>query len=103
MARFLETAIDIAREAGVLLAHYFERGIAWELKGDYDLVTEADRASEKLVVERLKSYFPNHSVLGEEGGLRESSSEYIWYVDPRDGTTNFAHGYPAFNVTMGLE
>jgi myo-inositol-1(or 4)-monophosphatase len=103
MARFLETAIDIAREAGALLAHHFERGIAWELKGDYDLVTEADRASEKLIVERLKSYFPTHSVLGEEGGLQESTSEYIWYVDPLDGTTNFAHGYPAFNVTMGLE
>ncbi len=103
MARFLETAIDIAREAGSLLAHHFERGIAWDLKGEYDLVTEADRASEKLVVERLHTYFPSHSVLGEEGGLRESTSEYIWYVDPLDGTTNFAHGYPAFNVTMGLE
>lgn len=103
MAGFLETAIDIAREAGALLAHHFERGIAWDLKGEFDLVTEADRASEKLVVERLKSYFPSHSVLGEEGGLRESAGEYIWYVDPLDGTTNFAHGYPAFNVTLGLE
>jgi len=103
MASYLETATEIAREAGALLAHYFERGISFDLKGDYDLVTEADRASEKLVVERLRNHFPAHSILGEEGGLRENSSEYCWYVDPLDGTTNFAHSYPAFNVTIGLE
>lgn len=103
MPSFLETATEIAREAGALLAHHFERGIAYELKGEYDLVTEADRASEQLVVERLHSYFPGHSVLGEEGGMRDKAGEYCWYVDPLDGTTNFAHGYPAFNVTLGLE
>jgi myo-inositol-1(or 4)-monophosphatase len=103
MPGYLETAIEIAREAGSLLAHYYERRIGYELKGDYDLVTEADRASERLVVERLNAYFPSHSVLGEEGGLRDNRSEYRWYVDPLDGTTNFAHGYPMFNVTMALE
>ncbi|MBI5282487.1 MAG: inositol monophosphatase [Candidatus Solibacter usitatus] len=103
MASYLETAVDIARQAGALLAHHFERGISFDLKGDFDLVTEADRASERLVVERLHSYFPSHSVLGEEGGLRDSPSEYRWYVDPLDGTTNFAHGYPAFNVTIALQ
>jgi myo-inositol-1(or 4)-monophosphatase len=103
MPSYLETATEIAREAGALLSNYFERGIGFDLKGDYDLVTEADRLSEKLVVERLRSHFPAHSVLGEEGGLREQRSEYCWYVDPLDGTTNFAHGYPAFNVTLGLE
>ncbi|HNY39773.1 MAG TPA: inositol monophosphatase family protein [Bryobacteraceae bacterium] len=103
MPGYLETAIDIAREAGSLLAHYYERRIGFELKGDYDLVTEADRASEKLVVERLNTHFPSHSVLGEEGGLRDNHSEYRWYVDPLDGTTNFAHGYPMFNVTLALE
>jgi myo-inositol-1(or 4)-monophosphatase len=103
MASYLETAIDIAREAGALLAHHFERGIGYDLKGDYDLVTEADRASEKLVVEHLHNHFPSHSVLGEEGGMRQQAGEYCWYVDPLDGTTNFAHGYPAFNVTLGLE
>lgn len=103
MANYLETAVEIAREAGALLAQHFERGIAYDLKAEFDLVTEADRASEKLVVERLHSYFPSHSVLGEEGGLREKTSDYCWYVDPLDGTTNFAHGYPAFNVTLALE
>lgn len=103
MAHYLETATDIAREAGSLLAHFYERRIGFELKGDFDLVTEADRQSEALVVERLKSHFPSHAVLGEEGGLREAGTEYRWYVDPLDGTTNFAHGFPMFNVTLGLE
>jgi myo-inositol-1(or 4)-monophosphatase len=100
---YLETAVDIAREAGALLANYFERRVAFELKGEFDLVTEADRASEKLVVERLRSHFPQHSIMAEEGGGHESGSEYRWYVDPLDGTTNFAHSFPMFNVTLGLE
>lgn len=100
---YLETAVDIAREAGAMLANYFERRVAFELKGEFDLVTEADRASEKLVVERLRSHFPQHSIMAEEGGGHESGSEYRWYVDPLDGTTNFAHSFPMFNVTLGLE
>jgi myo-inositol-1(or 4)-monophosphatase len=103
MAEFLETAAAIAREAGALIASYHSRGIGFELKGENDLVTEADRASERLIVERLRSYFPNHSVVAEEGGGHEESSEYRWYVDPLDGTTNFAHGFPMFNVTLALE
>src|SRR3979411_3229128 len=103
MPSFLETATDIAREAGALLATYFERRVAFELKGDFDLVTEADRSSERLVVERLRQHFPSHSIVAEEGGGHQGSSGSRWYVDPLDGTTNFAHGYPIFNVTMGLE
>src|SRR5260221_2276245 len=103
MPSFLETAIDIARESGALLAAYFEKRVAFELNGDFDLVTEADRASERLVVERLRSHFPSHSIVAEEGGGYEGKSGYRWYVDPLDGTTNFAHGYPVYNVTMGLE
>lgn len=103
MASYLETAMEIAREAGALLVNHFERRIGYELKGEYDLVTEADRASEHLVVERLRSYFPTHSVVAEEGTGHRQSSDFCWYVDPLDGTTNFAHGYPVFNVTLALE
>ena len=99
---YLETAEEIAREAGALLMDYYGR-VSFELKGDFDLVTAADKASEKLVIERLVKHFPEHSILAEEGGGHESPSEYRWYVDPLDGTTNFAHGYPVFNVTLGLE
>jgi myo-inositol-1(or 4)-monophosphatase len=103
MASYVETAAEIAREAGVLLQGYFERRVAFELKGEHDLVTEADRASEKLIVERLRAHFPGHSILAEEGGGNTGTSEFQWYVDPLDGTTNFAHGYPIYNVTLALE
>src|SRR6267154_3721461 len=102
MPSFLETSAEIARESGALLSTYFERRVAFELKGEHDLVTEADRASERLVVERLRSHFPSHSIVAEEGGGHIGTSEYCWYVDPLDGTTNFAHGFPMYNVTMAL-
>ena len=103
MASFVETSMEIAREAGTLLAHYFEKRVGYELKGEFDLVTEADRASEAFVVERLRTHFPHHAIVAEESGTHEGNSEYCWYVDPLDGTTNFAHGFPVFNVTMALE
>ncbi|MBV9613195.1 MAG: inositol monophosphatase [Acidobacteriaceae bacterium] len=100
MASFLDAAIDIAREAGqVLLA---QRGVAFELKGDFDLVTAADRASEQLIIARLREMFPQHGIYAEEGGRAELQSDLRWYIDPLDGTTNFAHGYPAWNVTLAL-
>jgi len=102
MPSFLETSAEIARESGALLSTYFERRVAFELKGEHDLVTEADRASERLVVERLRSHFPTHSIVAEEGGAHTGTSEYCWFVDPLDGTTNFAHGFPMYNVTMAL-
>lgn len=98
-----DAAALIAVEAGALLRDYYHKGVATEYKGDVDLVTEADRASEKLIVERLHVAFPDHGVYGEEGTRSHLESEYRWYVDPLDGTTNFAHGFPVFCVSMGLE
>jgi myo-inositol-1(or 4)-monophosphatase len=100
---FAVGAAAIALEAGELLRGYFERGVATEYKGDVDLVTEADRASEKLIVSRLSKQFPQHGVYGEEGTRSGLEQAYRWYVDPLDGTTNFAHGFPFFNVSLGLE
>ena len=94
---------SIAREAGALLMHHFHQHLKIEYKGDADLVTAADRASEKLIRERITEKWPGHDVLGEEQGLNDQGSEYRWYVDPLDGTTNFAHGYPVFCVSMALE
>jgi len=93
----------IAREAGALLMEYFHRGLKIEYKGDADLVTAADRASETLIRERIAKEFPLHDVLGEEQGLNDRGGEYRWYVDPLDGTTNFAHGFPVFCVSLALE
>jgi myo-inositol-1(or 4)-monophosphatase len=100
---FLPAMSAIAIEAGGLLLKYFQQKIKIEYKGDADLVTAADRASEKLIRERISEQFPTHDVMGEEQGLNDSGSEYRWYVDPLDGTTNFAHGFPVFCVSIGLE
>jgi myo-inositol-1(or 4)-monophosphatase len=94
---------EIAREAGTLLMEYFHQRVKVEYKGDVDLVTVADRKSETFIRERIRSQFPAHDVLGEEEGLVDRGSDYRWYVDPLDGTTNFAHGFPVFCVSMGLE
>jgi myo-inositol-1(or 4)-monophosphatase len=100
---FAHTADGIARQAGALLRKFYEKGVSTEYKGDVDIVTEADRASEQLIREKLKAAFPSHGVYGEEGTRDQMESEYRWYVDPLDGTTNFAHGFPAFCVVLGLE
>jgi myo-inositol-1(or 4)-monophosphatase len=96
-------AESIAREAGALLRDFYRRGVRTEYKGDVDLVTEADRASEKLIVSRLREALPTHGIYGEEGTRSGLDAEFRWYVDPLDGTTNFAHGFPAFCVVLGCE
>jgi myo-inositol-1(or 4)-monophosphatase len=100
---FAHVAEGIARQAGSLLRGFYEKGVATEYKGDVDLVTEADRATEALIRERLTAAFPTHGIYGEEGTRDQMDSEFRWYVDPLDGTTNFAHGFPAFCVILGLE
>jgi myo-inositol-1(or 4)-monophosphatase len=100
---YLPAMSAIAREAGALLMHHFHQHLKIEYKGDADLVTAADRASEVLIRERIRQQWPTHDVLGEEQGLNDQGSDYRWYIDPLDGTTNFAHGFPVFCVSMGLE
>ena len=101
----LNFAIQTARDAGRLLAEKFGR-VEVRHKRDIDLVTEADLASKRLIVERVRSHYPRHAILSEEAGeLRvagEPESEWKWVVDPLDGTTNYAHGYPAFCVSIAL-
>jgi myo-inositol-1(or 4)-monophosphatase len=100
---FAHVAEGIAREAGALLRGFYAKGVETEYKGDVDLVTEADRASEALIRARLTAAFPGHGIYGEEGTRDQMESEFRWYVDPLDGTTNFAHGFPVFCVVLGLE
>jgi myo-inositol-1(or 4)-monophosphatase len=99
---FLSPMQELAREAGDLLMSYFGK-VAIEYKGDADLVTKADRTSEKLIVEHIRHRWPDHDLIGEEGSRKETGNDYRWYVDPLDGTTNFAHGYPVFCVSLALE
>jgi myo-inositol-1(or 4)-monophosphatase len=99
---FLSPMQELAREAGDLLMSYFGK-VAIEYKGDADLVTKADRTSEKLIVEQIRRRWPDHDLIGEEGSRTETGSDFRWYVDPLDGTTNFAHDYPVFCVSLALE
>ncbi len=102
MNSHLPELVSIARDAGALLMSHFDKHIAIEYKGDVDLVTAADRKSEKLIVERLKAAWPDYGIVGEEGTRTAPDATFRWYVDPLDGTTNFAHGYPVFCVSIGL-
>lgn len=102
----LNFAIETARDAGRLLLEKFGRGIAVSKKGEINLVTEADLASEALIIERIQSYYPKHSILAEESGeavIVGGDGTSKWIIDPLDGTTNFAHGYPCWCVTLALE
>ena len=100
---YIPKAATIAREAGALLREYYAKGVETEYKGDVDIVTAADRAAEKLIRTRLGEAFPEHGVYGEEGTRERMDGEFRWYVDPLDGTTNFAHGFPQFCVSLELE
>ena len=102
MNEFLKVAIEIAREAGAILREGFDRPKKITYKGEVDLVTESDRRSEELVVTRLNKHFPDHGIVAEEGARTAARTKYCWHVDPLDGTTNFAHGYPCFAVSIGL-
>ncbi len=101
----LNFAMETAREAGNILLEKYGKLTNISKKGDIDLVTEADLASEKLIIERIKTHHPMHSILAEESGeaVLIGDGKWKWIIDPLDGTTNYAHGYPCFCVTIGLE
>jgi myo-inositol-1(or 4)-monophosphatase len=101
----LNFAIETAREAGQILLEMFGRKINISKKGDINLVTEADLATEKHIIGKIRSHYPKHSSLAEESGdaIVIDDSAWKWIIDPLDGTTNYAHGYPCFCVTIALE
>ena len=101
---YTAVAIDAAREAGHVLLDWMEKGFTVEFKGTMNLVTDADRAAEQAIVERISSVFPDHHILAEErGASSRGASPYKWVIDPLDGTTNYTHTFPAFCVSIGLE
>jgi myo-inositol-1(or 4)-monophosphatase len=101
--QFLEVAVETAIEAGRILLSEFDHPAKISYKGEVDLVTQADKRSEDAIVGRLRGYFPKHAIVAEEGGGQEGDGRHRWIVDPLDGTTNFAHGYPCFAVSIGFE
>jgi myo-inositol-1(or 4)-monophosphatase len=108
MNSYLQAAVETAQEAGAILLAELERPVQIDYKGEVDIVTQADGRSEQLIVSNLRAQFPNHAIVAEESGehsaqaAESSDAKHCWFVDPLDGTTNFAHGYPWFCVSIGL-
>jgi|SRR5690242_2928971 len=102
MDNYLDVAVEIARESGALLEQLSSQPHEISYKRKSDIVTDADRRSEAMILERLRSHFPDHAIVAEESGSKRTGSDYCWYVDPLDGTTNFAHGFPVYCVTLAL-
>jgi len=101
--QLLDTAVEAARIAGRYQQYRFASKLNVTLKGDKDLVTEVDQESERLIVSYLLNSFPEHSILAEEGEYPPGDAPLRWIIDPLDGTTNYAHGFPWFCVSIGLE
>ncbi len=97
-----QTALGAARGASDILLKYYGKARVVKKKGEIDLLTQADTASEKIIVQTLGSAFPDHAILAEEGSGVEANSPCTWIVDPLDGTTNYAHGLPLFSISIAL-
>jgi len=106
MPRF-DAEVRLARRAALAAGDILRRGRqkrkTLTLKGRVDLVTQYDLRSEKVIIDYISKTFPHHALLAEERGENHKESAYRWVIDPLDGTTNFAHDYPAFCVSIGLE
>src|SRR3989442_12928650 len=102
---YLDFAIELARAGGDVLKQYMAGEKQVELKGRANLVRVADKESEALIISRIRERYPDHAILAEESGASGSadSAEGKWIIDPLDGTTNFAHQYPFFCVSIGFE
>jgi myo-inositol-1(or 4)-monophosphatase len=102
LSEALNFAVATAHEAGTVLRDYYRNGVTVKYKSEIDLVTEADHASEALILKRIRSAYPDCAILSEESGASANVSAAVWIADPLDGTTNFAHGLPIFSVTLAL-
>jgi len=104
MEQFLSVAWEAAEEAGALIRETWQQSKQIQYKSAIDLVTSADREAEERIVRVLQKRFPDHSILAEEEtNIAGSQNIYRWIIDPLDGTTNFAHAYPHFSVSIALE
>jgi len=96
--------IEIAKEAGQIIKKGFGENIAIEFKTDEaNLVTNIDKAAERIIIDFIRKEYPDHSIIAEESGENKTNSEYTWIIDPLDGTTNFAHKLPIFAVSIGIQ
>ncbi len=99
----LDVAITAAKEAGAIQMKYFGRPQSITYKGEFDPVTEVDRLCDEAIQKTIRQSFPDDDVLTEESPFKEKGSSWRWIIDPIDGTTNYARGFPFFSVSIGLE
>jgi len=99
MKKFIE---QLAKQAGQALLKEFDKKRAFKFKGKHDIVTRADLLAEKIILTKIRKKYPTHQILSEEAGLKKTKSDYLWIVDPLDGTTNFAFGNPLFSTCIAL-
>ena len=102
MNEFLKTALLAAQRADEIAIKYFRDGVSVEIKSDQTPVTVADREEERVIIETIKRDFPDHGFLGEETGKSSNSSDYVWIIDPIDGTKNFIRNIPLFGTQIAL-
>jgi myo-inositol-1(or 4)-monophosphatase len=102
VAEILETAISAAKEAGKFLSDNFGKINKIESKGDRNLVTNLDKKAELMIREEIQGAFPQHDILGEEGGRKNVNSDYLWIIDPLDGTHNYIRKINIFGVSIGI-
>jgi len=100
--QYLAVATEAALRAGRIQKERYGGGFTIEMKGELDLVTEVDRACELAILEAIRSRYPGHDIVTEETDLARTGSHHVWFVDPLDGTSNFAHGYPMFCASIAL-
>ncbi|MGE5398891.1 MAG: inositol monophosphatase family protein [Ignavibacteriales bacterium] len=100
----IEDVIKIAKQAGEIIRDGYRKNFAVEFKTNAsNLVTEIDKKSEKEIISFIKKNYPSHGIIAEESGYENNKAEYVWVIDPLDGTTNFAHGLPIFSVSIGVQ
>lgn len=100
---YLEVAEQAAREAGEVLLENLGKVKTIEFKAKNSLVTEVDKLSEEIIINRIKNSFGSHGIFAEESGKESKDSDHLWLIDPIDGTTNYAHAYPFFSISIALE
>ena len=103
MSDYREFTVAIVREAGQFLKEMLNKKHTINYKGEINIVTEVDRISEEILIGKIHERFPHHDILTEESLGTNSGSDFRWIIDPLDGTTNYAHGYPVFCVSIALE
>jgi len=102
MSDSLRVAIEAAKKGGEVTLRYFETSVAREVKADRSFVTAADKEAEAAIIATIQKHFPSHGFLAEEGGASNHASEFMWVIDPLDGTANFVNGLPLFSTSIAL-